>query len=794
MGGIGKTELALQYAHKYKTEYPGGVWWIGQADRVLQVLNYGKRMGLQNPPDSIQTDGERVQWLYERWLSEIREGLRLVILDDVLKYEEVRRDFLPLMDSFRLLLTTRERFSKQSVKRLDLGVLRRASAFRLLCRLLDDDNRIKAEVSAAKALCDWVGCLPLGIELIGRYLASREDLQLVILLKRLEEQRLEARAFKNIPPEMPYQETENLEAAFDLSWQLLTPDAQRLGCLLSDFALAPIRREWVAVCFSDWSEERLEEAEIELVKKSLLSLKEKRYLLHPLIREFLRAKLEETGQEEHLKKSLASTLVEIAKKVPTTFRDFTSAMVLDTKYRMFTPEILESSQDAIAHLEELAQNMTDSISDGDLIEPFLGLGRFYNMRGLYNLSKSWYEKGLSVINHRLGKENCSFATILGSLGAFHILQGKYVKAELILKRVLKLQRTHLEAEDPHLAVGLDHLGEVLRLQGKKAGNLEEAEELLIEGKELRISVLGENSFEIAHSFINLAILYRVQGQFAQKIKRFDEAKKKFDEAADLLQKALQIQKRFLTREHPDIARSMDKLGIVYRLQGKLNQAEQQHLKALKLQRIFFREEDPSVFDIKRNLADVYFAQGRLDDAEAVHNEVLKVQKSVWPEGNRHVTKTIHKIVAIYRRRGKELEEKGNPEGAESFYKKAIDLQKKELPEKERNLVPARLDIVRLYKNRRNGDKKVFKKLQPLLLKILKEQRSGSAKPQNIAMTLKKIGDLYRSNSRKNQAKSFYKEAKQIYLEILGDNDPNTFQYRGYLDHCRRVLQTYSDND
>jgi NB-ARC domain len=38
MAGVGKTELAVQYAHQYGRNYGGGCYWLGMRDRVLADL------------------------------------------------------------------------------------------------------------------------------------------------------------------------------------------------------------------------------------------------------------------------------------------------------------------------------------------------------------------------------------------------------------------------------------------------------------------------------------------------------------------------------------------------------------------------------------------------------------------------------------------------------------------------------------------------------------------------------------------------------------------------------------
>jgi hypothetical protein len=104
-------------------------------------------------------------------------------------------------------------------------------------------------LSDALQLCEWLGYLPLGLELVGRYLAEDPDLSLAEMLERLKAQRLEDEAI-----DLDEQQLQNtfstaqrgVRAAFELSWQELDPVTQRVAQFLSLFAPTVFLWEWVA--------------------------------------------------------------------------------------------------------------------------------------------------------------------------------------------------------------------------------------------------------------------------------------------------------------------------------------------------------------------------------------------------------------------------------------------------------------------------------------------------------------------------------------------------------------------
>ena len=97
MGGIGKTELALQYAYdrRDRQTYPGGVCWlqVRGVDVGIQIINLARSQLNLNPPEDWDLYTQ-VDFCWRNWLP----GEVLIVFDDVTNYEEIEA-FLPPAES-----------------------------------------------------------------------------------------------------------------------------------------------------------------------------------------------------------------------------------------------------------------------------------------------------------------------------------------------------------------------------------------------------------------------------------------------------------------------------------------------------------------------------------------------------------------------------------------------------------------------------------------------------------------------------------------------------------------------
>ena len=237
MGGVGKSELALQHAYDALEHYTGGIVLLdarqGLAAMASQLVSFVRG---SFPEVSLPDDISPIELLplcWSQWpAGAIPPESVLLILDDqrgdAQGYDAERQLFAGLPQRFRRLLTQREP-APTGAKALDLPLLRREASLELLALQAGKGGgeRLQAEPQAADALCEEVGDLPLALVLLGARLAERPDLRLSQLLEELRAKGAEARALQQAHPELNAQR--GVVEAMLISWEPLSEAAKSLG-------------------------------------------------------------------------------------------------------------------------------------------------------------------------------------------------------------------------------------------------------------------------------------------------------------------------------------------------------------------------------------------------------------------------------------------------------------------------------------------------------------------------------------------------------------------------------------
>lgn len=449
MGGIGKTELALQYAISsfHQQLYPGGVCWLQARDQEIatQLISFAKaNLGIK-PPDELETD-EQVTFTWQRW----PEGDSLIILDDVTDYASIIPYLPPPSQKFQILITTRINLGT-SVTHIEIEQLSDQAALDLLKSIVGND-RVEAQLKFAEAICHKVGNLPLGLELLGRFLAKKKDWTIQNLAEQLESEKLETQALKAIEVEMTAEL--GVAKALELSWIELSESQQELACVLGMFAVAPIPWTLVEKCVKSrsprllhkvftsiqfWKKKpsvelnsnNLEDSRDEgLIDNSLLKrVGEGTYQLHQIVQEFFRFKLNKLSDNgKSLKTVYCKAMVALAKGI---------------EYKP-TIDVIEEFRATIPHLEEMIDQWTNWLDDEDLRWSFDGIARFYEGQGNYEKALPNYQKSLKKAQLRFGENSPDAAISLNNLAELYKKQRRYSKAKLLCKQALEIREEHFD--------------------------------------------------------------------------------------------------------------------------------------------------------------------------------------------------------------------------------------------------------------------------------------------------------------------------------------------------------------
>jgi tetratricopeptide (TPR) repeat protein len=740
MAGVGKTELAIQYAqhHKGKSTYPGGICWVGVQGGIVgvQLLEFAKSLLGLSPPEDLNLRGQ-LDYCWARWQP---PGDVLLILDDVHQYEEIK-DYLPPQEQrFKVLITTRQHWLAASFEQLRLPVLSESAALALLESLIGA-SRLQAELEVRKELCAWLGYLPLGLELVGRFLKRRTNWTLARMQQQLIDKGLQLSALQNPSGDMTAQR--GVETAFEVSWEALNQPARDLGCFLSLFALAPIPwRLVVERCLSAEDEEELEDIrEEQLLNLHLLQAVEGEvYQFHPLVRQFFQAKLALREDGDELKRSFCRGMVEEAKTIS----------------ESLTKEQVEAVALSIPHIAESATELEQWLEDEYLIPSFEGLGMFYYGQGLYEQTEPWCKQCIEVTRRRLGEEHPDFATSLNNLAFLYQFQGRYEEAEPLYLQALELRQRLLGENHPDVANSLNNLAFLYESQGR----YEEAEPLYLQALELSQRLLGDNHPLVATFLNNLALLYSSQGRY--------------EEAEPLYLQALELYKRLLGENHPSVANSLNNLAALYESQGRYEEAEPLYLQALELSQRLLGDNHPLVATYLNNLAGLYESQGRYEEAESLHLQALELKQRLLGNNHPSVATSLNNLAKLYYFQGKYEE-------AEPLCLQALELFKQLLGENH-PLVATSLDnLAKLYYSQGR-----YKEAEPLCLQALELRKRllGDNHP-DVAISLNGLAKLYYSQGKYEEAEPLYLQALAIAEQALRENHPTTVKIRENLQMMRQ---------
>ncbi|KAJ5546250.1 Tetratricopeptide-like helical [Penicillium frequentans] len=262
--------------------------------------------------------------------------------------------------------------------------------------------------------------------------------------------------------------------------------------------------------------------------------------------------------------------------------------------------------------------------------------------------------------------------------------GRYDEAEIILADCLKVLERDLGPHHPDTLSSVSHLGSVL----EQKGQYEEAEAMHHRALEGRENVLGLEHLETLSSVSHLGLVLGRKAQYGEAEALYRRALEgyekalglehpdtlsigQYEEANIMYQRALEGFERGLGLKHPHTLATVTNLGSVFAHQGQYEEAELMHRRALEGYEKALGPEHPYTLTSVRHLAFVLEQQGQHEETKTMHQRALEgFEKTLGPEH----PDTLSSVTSL----GLVLAHQGQYNEAELMHRRALEGYEKAL--------------------------------------------------------------------------------------------------------------------
>ena len=532
LGGVGKTQIALEYAHRFKSDYDL-IWWIDaeQPQEIsLTLADLADRLGLQ-----ISNSAEAAAAVLEQLRRDVR-GRWLLIYDNA-EDPETLDPFLPT-GSGHIIITSRNQAWTRHAEPLELDVFTQEESVAHLMRHVPG-----LSAADARRVSEAVGQLPLAVEQAAAWLAETG------MPPARYAAWLETQATSALGLNKPLDYAKPVVATWNLSFDRLkrrSPAAIRLLQILAFCSPGPISMD---LLYSD------------TMHQSLLAFDEtlnEKLMLGRVIRDISRFALVKVDQ--------GTNSLQIHRLVQAVIRSqMSDAEQVETRHEVH--KILVGARPRQGETDDPANWATY-----DIIWPHLGPSQAEECddprtRQLlidwvrYQWKHGEFESGLTLARrlenlwgHQLGADHQQTLHLQFHIANILRSQGRFADARDLDTYVLERQRAVLGADHPHSLITANGLGADLRA----LGDFQRALDLDQETYDSFKDQFGEDYPRTLAAAHNLGSSLRLAGD-CFTARRLDE-------------ETLERQRQVLGRDHPHTLLSAASLALDLRAAGAFRES------------------------------------------------------------------------------------------------------------------------------------------------------------------------------------------------------------------------------
>ncbi|MBF0178074.1 MAG: tetratricopeptide repeat protein [Magnetococcales bacterium] len=614
LGGVGKTQLANEYAYRWRDSYQV-VWWVRSEDEATMTTDLADLAKALNLPFSTsqQAVESLKQWLIDRdrWL---------LVFDNVETPDSIR-NYLVSSGQGHTIITSRYSAWRGVADSLNVTTFDRRDSIAYLLKRTgrESDN-------GADSLAAALGDLPLALAQAAAYM-EESGLDFVAYLELFQNH--QGHLLKASPPVNEGGYSHTVATTWDISFKRLaetSPVAPVLISLLAYFAPDAIPKEIISVAQEVLSESlrnatgegfSLQEAWRAMHRLSLVEAGPNTVTIHRLVQEVI---FQGHSREQQLQ--YANTALELA--VAAIAYEENNKDTWNKSLPFLPHAIAAANQSLRAECQaDKAVNLLDNVAS-----IHWKLGQITEAEDVYRQAMIQGEKHLPDGSSILG-------TVYNNLGTLLRGEDRSEEALPILEKALDVGLKVLGPDDPIVAIRHGNLGLALR----RLGRLGEAEKNFRRALEIDKGHYGGNDDAVARDLSNLSRSLSEQGE------------EKFGEACDCLRRALEIGEACYPEHHYRLAIRHNNLAMLLRKGGLLDEAEHHMRCAIEIDEKYFDPEHQDVASDLMNLALILIDKADLVGAEQQLSHALQIFQAKLGTSHKSTEECREKLVEVRVMRG-----------------------------------------------------------------------------------------------------------------------------------------------